>query len=130
MTSPPEYWYRIEELPSYQLYLAQVPVLRHTPKGLWLLTPHGPKFTLLDATKQYAKPTPALAYESYLARRRRNVRILKVQLEHAENFLALAEHAGEAAFSSPDVLVKWEQVFGSRYEILLPKILNSPTRRD
>lgn len=60
------------------------PVLRHTPKGVWLDTFIGKRFVLRDARKRFACPTPEEALESLKARNRRRCTILRAQLRDAE----------------------------------------------
>jgi hypothetical protein len=61
-------------------------VNRRTPQGAWI----GGKFVLLTATKRWACPTEEEALESFIARKRKQIRILSTQLRRAEADMALA----------------------------------------
>lgn len=76
---------------SIELLLRVYPVLRHTPKGVWLDTYTGKKFVLRDAYKQFACPTLEKAMESYIARKKRQIAIYHARLETAERALRIAK---------------------------------------
>ena len=59
---------------------------RATPKGAWVCN----RFVLLTATKRWACPTEEEALESFMARKRKQIRILSIQLARAQADLALA----------------------------------------
>ncbi|UPT95468.1 hypothetical protein J4G48_0040655 [Bradyrhizobium barranii subsp. apii] len=59
---------------------------RVTPKGAWVCG----RFVLLSATKRWACPTEEEALESFMARKRKQIRILSHRLKEAEVDLALA----------------------------------------
>jgi hypothetical protein len=59
---------------------------RVTPKGAWVCG----RFVLLTATKRWAVPTEEEALESFMARKKKQIRILSTQLSRAEADLALA----------------------------------------
>lgn len=63
-------------------------VERVTPKGVWL---EGRRFVLTSARKRFACPTKEEARESFIARKNRQVRILKAQLLDAELALQLID---------------------------------------
>lgn len=72
--------------------LDKIPVLKHTPKGVWLEMSFDEKrFVLRDARKRYACPTKREALESLVARKRRQISILETQTRRAKLVLALAE---------------------------------------
>lgn len=72
--------------------LRKYEVLRHTPKGVWLRLYCGDKrFVLRDARKKFACPTLALAKESFLARKKCQVRIYTARANRAKRAIALAE---------------------------------------
>ena len=77
----------------------EYPVLRETPKGVWLegCGFYGsPRFVLRDARKRYACPTEEEAWESFRARKNRQLRILRAQVRHVEEVL------GSAGAAVPD----------------------------
>lgn len=90
-----EYWYRYEESryeSGHKVWLRGYPVLRATPKGVWLAIGFGErKFVLLDARKRWACPTEGEARESFIARKRRQIRILAGQLDRARQARWMAE---------------------------------------
>lgn len=75
------------------LHLHTFPVIRETPKGVWIeLWPHGPlRFVLRGARKRFACPTQEEALESLRARKTRQQQILAAQLRHVADVLALAD---------------------------------------
>ena len=60
---------------------------KRTPKGAWV----GGRFILLTATKRWACETEEEALASFIARKRKQIRILSHNLKKAEAELALAE---------------------------------------
>jgi hypothetical protein len=91
-----EYWYRVLDVRTTQgaaLHTERYRVDRHTPKGVWLDLGYPPeKFVLKGARKRWACPTEGEAMESFLARKRRQRTLLRAQLDHVEQALALAGH--------------------------------------
>lgn len=66
-------------------------VLRRTPKGFWVDLGCGEKRIVnLEASKKFACLTKEDAMKSYIARKKRQVRLLSSQLRDAELFLKLA----------------------------------------
>jgi hypothetical protein len=59
---------------------------RATAKGAWVAG----RFVLLTATKRWACPTEQEALESFMARKKKQIRILSTQLKRAEADLAFA----------------------------------------
>jgi hypothetical protein len=64
------------------VHVLEFPVLRETEKGVWLDAHGGRRFVLRDARKRFACPTPAEAWESWRARKRKQLRILESQVSH------------------------------------------------
>jgi len=64
-------------------------VIRRTPKGAWL----GDRFVLLTARKRWATNTEDEAIESFIARKHRQIEILKGKLKRAEADLALTKES-------------------------------------
>ena len=59
--------------------------IRKTPKGAWIEVPfHGKKFVLDHGRKRYAWPTQELAWESFVARKQKQIRLLSRQVAAAE----------------------------------------------
>ena len=71
------------------IYHESYEVLKHTPKGVWIKMPSGSfqdkKFVLLSGRKRFAYPTKKEALTALLYRKKRQIIILKNQLEQAEN---------------------------------------------
>ena len=92
-----EFLYRFQEMrwvgDRLSLVLHRFPVLKMTPCGAQINVFGRRRFVLLNATKRYACPTEAEAMESYRARKRRQVRILRHRLAEAEAALQL-DHDG------------------------------------
>lgn len=97
----PEFLYRYEERQTAELldtwenpikhtsglslYLWRFQIVRRTPKGVWIDIGYGDlKFVRLDARKRYACPTLEEAWESFDARKARQVSILTNQLRVAK----------------------------------------------
>ena len=78
-----------------EVVLREFSVVRWTPKGVWIRTPDLPpdneKFVLLTARKKFACPTKEEALQSFIERKKSQVRILTKQLEKAK----IAQHKGE-----------------------------------
>lgn len=73
-----------------ELHVDEYPVLKETPKGVWLSLGLGDsRFVRHSARKQFASPTKELAFESFVARKRRQVSILSARLNGAEQALKL-----------------------------------------
>ena len=73
--------------PRVSIFYESFPVIRRTPKGVWLQLPgyYGDKrFVLRDARKRFACPTKEEALESLHARTKRRVLILGAQLKKAQ----------------------------------------------
>lgn len=98
-----EYWYRYEDvryaapvneydepvgLGTLKVNLREFPVMRHTPKGVWLggASNFGnyERFVCHEWTKKFACPTIEEAQVSFLARKSRQMRIYKARLRDAE----------------------------------------------
>lgn len=101
-----EVWYRVEDVRfsvadefgdhAYTYVRVQVSeylVIRHTAKGVWLEDgwhpPRGRRFVLRDARKRFACPTREEAFDSFRARKERQAKILRAQLKHVEDALAM-----------------------------------------
>lgn len=94
---------RVTEI-GIRLYLEEYPVVRHTPKGVWIKVgekwdysqiPYvcSPKlkFVLNGSRKKHAHPSPEEALEGFIARKKRQIEILNTQLEETKQALAAAQ---------------------------------------
>lgn len=70
-----------------ELQMWWYPVKRRTPKGAWI----SDRFIRLTAFKRYACNTETEAIESFIARKKRQIKILTAQLKNAEQDLALTK---------------------------------------
>jgi hypothetical protein len=75
------------------VYVQEYEVRKRTPKGVWLEYAGFRRFVRDDARKKYACPTLEEAKESFLARKKRQIKILKRQLSHAYQAYVMAERA-------------------------------------
>lgn len=76
-------YYRYDASGSY-LGLHEFNVIKTTNAGVWIQVFGQKKFILNGARKRYAYPTEPEALVSYYARKRKQVAILKANLERAE----------------------------------------------
>lgn len=104
-----EFWYRLVDFltapplnefdqpdgPStLHVELRRFRVLKRTPKGVWLEGwPSSRRFVLNEATKRFACPTIAEALESFIARKKRQIKIYRRRMEDAQDALRIAERA-------------------------------------
>lgn len=81
--------------PSEQnLRVRKFKILKETKKGVWIEIQTGyPRFVNGTTRKQFASPTLEKAYESYIARKRSQLRILSQQAKWAEIGIRLANKA-------------------------------------
>lgn len=103
-----EYWYRFSTYKEGLGYVTewddfistghivkirvdQYLVVKHTPKGVWLDLGWRKRFVLRDSRKQFACPTLELARDSFIARKQRQICILKGNLKDAEDALRIAQ---------------------------------------
>lgn len=106
---PGEHWYRVEEtaysagvnewgdpLPGgpTRTNLRAYLVIKRTPTGAWIEADHGKRFVSLNWRKRFALPTVEEAIESYKARKRRQLTILKAQIERVNEALAYLDVKG------------------------------------
>jgi len=89
-------YYRYEaafyERGGIEITLVEIPIIKTTPRGVWIGWGTGwKKFILNDAKKKWAHPTKEAALESFKCRKRRQIAILQHQINVAE----LALHAVE-----------------------------------
>lgn len=91
-----EVWYRYDYISlndgRVDLWLRTFPVVRRTPKGVWVKPEYEPKkFILTNAHKRYACPTKDEALESFIKRKEKQLRLLSAQVKNIESALALAK---------------------------------------
>ncbi len=91
--APLDEWDRPQGIGRVTVQLSTFKVLKVTPKGVWLIETIGiwdcePKrFVLRDARKRFACPTKKEAAESFSARKKRQLRILRAQAKDVERAL-------------------------------------------
>jgi hypothetical protein len=84
---------------TVRVTLSTYRVVSTTPKGAWIrLDGWGEKrFVLATARRRFACSTVEEAYESFVARKRRQISIYRARIDRAERALvALARESGEA----------------------------------
>jgi len=90
------YRYDFYNIVRVTLELNTFEVLRHTPKGTWLdMGYENKKWVLRDARKRFAHPTKEEALVGFLARKRRQLKILKTQVTNVEAAIRLGENFDE-----------------------------------
>jgi hypothetical protein len=112
-TPPPaEVWYRVVDLryaPTLDewdrpqgngrsaVQVREYPVLRHTERGVWLegYGETGRRFVLRDARKRFACPTREEAWESFRARKQKQLRLLTAQIAHVRRVLEMEATDGD-----------------------------------
>jgi hypothetical protein len=96
----PEVWYRYmdaktSDAAGVHVFCHEFPVLRHTPKGVVINTGHPyhteARFVKTGCRKQYAHPTREEAGESFMYRKRAQLRILRAQLDRAQTAELIAK---------------------------------------
>ena len=104
--APLGYWYRYDDAPSASLdewgdytfsvmyvRLSGYRVLKLTPKGAWLNMGYPEKrFVLKDANKRFACPTVEEAKASYIARKRKQIRIYTARITSAQRGIEILEN--------------------------------------
>lgn len=99
-----EYWYRFNNYQQWvdehssetRVQCEHLPVRKVTPCGVWLgAVGKTGWFVLRSARKRYACPTKAEAWESFVARKKRQLRVLRAQAEHVEEALKFTLVDGE-----------------------------------
>lgn len=83
--------------PILKLQVQTFEVLKHTPKGVWINGPLGKKFVLASARRRYANATEAAAFSSFIARKKKQIRILERQMQNALRMIVLAKGRLEEA---------------------------------
>lgn len=74
------------------IHCHEYPVIRTTKCGVWIAMGCGEKkFVNLQATKQYACVSKFLALESFRARKRRAIAIMRARIADCEDFLKCAD---------------------------------------
>jgi len=85
-------YHRFENSPvfNYKLKHLEFEVIKETECGVWIravLFSDVRRFVLDDARKRYAYPTKKLALESFVCRKKSQIKILKFQLSCSEQAL-------------------------------------------
>ena len=89
-----EFLYRYEAVNSLDALFLQVhmfPIIKRTPKGVWIDVWGLKKFVLLSGRKRFAWPTKEEALFSFQKRKEAQIRILTSQLKTAEEGLRLSQ---------------------------------------
>lgn len=74
------------------VYIHEYNVIRETPCGGWIIVRGGDKkFVNLQAVKQYASKTPEIAKTCFLARKKRQLKILRAQIGLVEEAIELLD---------------------------------------
>lgn len=103
---PDEIWYRFEDKlyaapvnedgdmggpPRVDVTLFKYRVVKHTPKGVWLSLYFDDRlFVLKSATRRFACPTLHEALVSFMARKKKQARILRRRAAYADEAVAIA----------------------------------------
>jgi hypothetical protein len=87
---------------TLMLLKSSFPVIKETPTGVWVSVFGQRRFVKTDAKKRFACPTESEALESFHARKRRQIKILRAQLAAAEAALQLKEDGATAPFGILD----------------------------
>ena len=83
---------------SFHVGMLKYPVIKHTPKGVWISIYGDKRFVLLNARRKFACKTKELAFESFLHRQYAHARILSNRLYAVERYIEVAKRL------SPDML--------------------------
>lgn len=86
---PLDEWDQPAGLGKIELHLEMYPVLKWTRCGAWINLHGTRRFVNLQARKKFACASQSAAHESYVARKRRQIRILQAQIRKAETGLKL-----------------------------------------
>jgi hypothetical protein len=80
-------------LPGYvRVKLVELEVVKVTPKGVWINRARCKKFVLLTARKRYAAPSKEEALKDFLARKNRQLSILKNRVANVEGAILQVQH--------------------------------------
>jgi len=81
-----------DEFHTYvKVYLYEYPVIKETPKGIWIREWGRKRFVNLEARKKFACLSKEDALISFKARKTRQVKILEAQLKNTKEALIEAE---------------------------------------
>jgi len=87
--------YRYYDVPHkggyVQVVLQTFPITKKTPKGFWIDNLGIPRFVLSGAYKRFACLTKDEALESFMARKKRQIKILTAQCKNATKALSEAK---------------------------------------
>jgi hypothetical protein len=78
-----------------RVHCHQYPVVKTTPKGVWLNVYGDRRFVLNEARKRFACPTVELAHESFKARKKRQIKIYESRIKDARQALVLADRVAK-----------------------------------
>jgi len=75
-----------------ELKLLQYNLISETPKGYWIENGYKKRWVSKTATKRFAYPTKEEAMQSFIARKKSQINILRAQMNEAEVLLYMAEN--------------------------------------
>ena len=75
-----------------EVYLSRYEIVKHTPKGFWIYPLSGKRFVLKDACKKFACTDEASAAESFIARKKKQIKILNAQIADAQEAITAINH--------------------------------------
>ena len=78
---------KCEEYATNKIRLCTYHIIRETPQGYWILLYNKKKWVSNSSKKRFAYPTKDEAYNGFIKRTERCVRILRAQLRIAEDML-------------------------------------------
>lgn len=104
MANVGDIWYRYEDVAvqknsddfgftsgpaQVQVVLRKFPVVRTTPKCVWVNYNGEDKRIRAEAPKRFAHPTPIQALEGFVGRKQSQVRVFQMRLQRAQQALAI-----------------------------------------
>jgi len=87
-------------LATIKAVLYEYHVIKRTPKGVWITEIGGSskRFVLNCSVKKFAHPSPQLAKESFIIRKKKQISILKKKLNQASKALESAVSGDEITY--------------------------------
>lgn len=88
---------------NVHIRIKEYPVISETKTGVWILVYGEKKWVSLETKKRFAYPTPDEAYENFIKRTQRCIKILKSQLKRAESFLKADRPAEKSTYKLNEI---------------------------
>lgn len=86
------YRYRESHYADGGIYCEKYNIVKVTPKGAWIeLYPGKNRFVKNDSKKKYASTTEYLALNDFIARKKRQIKILSAMLDYAKSNLEIGQ---------------------------------------